>query len=50
MSAMLGATEEHRPADAGLEEAHAAQDERSHDALSEVRLRDEDVAQPVATE
>ena len=44
---MLGATEEHWPADAGLEEAHATQDERSHDALSEVRLRDEDVAQPV---
>jgi len=40
-------TEEHWPADAGLEEANATQDERSHDALSEVRLRDEDVAQPV---
>jgi hypothetical protein len=35
----------HRPARAGLDQRHAAQDQRAHDALAEVGLGDDQRAQ-----
>ena len=43
--AVVGAADDHRPARAGLQQADAAQDERAHDALAELRLGDEKRAQ-----
>ena len=39
--AVVGAADDHRPARAGLEQADAAQDQRAHDALAELGLRDQ---------
>ena len=45
--AVLGAADDHRPAGAGLEQPDAAQDQRAHDALAELGLRDQQRPQPV---
>ena len=44
------ATDDHRSADAALEQADPAQDEGAHDALAQLRLPHEQIPQPVARE
>jgi hypothetical protein len=41
----LGPTDQHRSAGTGLDQGDATQDHRAHDALAEVRLRDDQFAQ-----
>ena len=45
--AALRATDNHRPAGAGLEQPDATQDQGAHDPLSELRLGDQQSPQPV---
>ena len=45
--AALGPADDHRAAGAGLEQADAAQDQGAHDPLAELRLRDQQGAQPI---
>ena len=44
---IVGAADDHRPAGAGLQQADAAQDQRAHDALAELGLLHQQVAQPI---
>ncbi len=45
--AVLGPTDDHRSAAAGLDQADAPQDKRAHDALAELRLRDQERTQAI---
>jgi hypothetical protein len=48
-SASPARPDDQRARDAALEQTHAAQDQRAHDALTELGFRDQHVAQPSAT-
>ena len=45
--AVVGTADDDRSADAGLEQADAAQDQRPHDPLAEIRFRDQQRPEPV---
>ena len=42
---VVSATDDHRAADAGLDQAHAAQNQNAHDALAELRFGDQEGTQ-----